>query len=210
MIEAIITFIQVYLLPLGAFGVFLASVIEEIIAPLPSAMVIFASGFLLVSGPISMGSISDLLLHVALPAAAGVVLGSLLVYYIAYYMGKPVLDRWGKWFGLSWKNIEDLQQRFSETRFDEWSLFVIRAVPIVPSVVISAFCGLVRFPVRSYILYSFLGLCVRATILGFLGWQIGALYFTYAEVIGLFEDIILYSLIAGVILFLLYRKFRKS
>ncbi len=211
MIESIIAFIQHYLLPLGGAGVFVASILEEIVAPVPSAVIIFASGFLLVSGPINFDSIIQLLMKVAIPAALGVTVGSLFAYGIAYFAGKPVLVKWGKWFGLSWDDIEKLNKKFSESSFDEFSLFIVRAIPIVPSVVISVFCGLVRFPLRSYLIYSLAGLLIRTTVLGFIGWQFGKFYFHYAELISLFENFILGGLIILVLAFLVWRiKSRKN
>ena len=205
MIGSLIHFIQIHLLPLGGAGVFVASVIEEIVAPIPSAVIIFASGFLLVSGPVNMDSMLQLLVKVAIPAALGVTIGSLFAYFVAFFIGKPILVKWGKWFGLSWDDIEKLHQKFSKSSFDELSLFIVRAIPIVPSVVISAFCGLIRFPLRSYLIYSFAGLLVRTTILGFVGWQIGKFYFQYAKVIALFENFILAAIVIAALVFIGWR-----
>lgn len=212
MIEHLILFIQTHLLPLGGLGVFIASIIEEVLAPIPSAFVIFASGFLLVEGPITFSSLFRLITTVTIPAALGIVTGSFLVYGVAYYAGKPVLTKWGKWLGFSWDDVEKIQRRFAETPFDEVSLFVVRAIPMVPSVVISAFCGLIRFPVRSYALYSFLGLMIRATVLGFIGWQIGALYSRYARYVTLFENVIFVLIAVSVLGFVGWRiyKHRKQ
>src|SRR5438477_612068 len=82
---------------------------------------------------------------VVIPAAAGITLGSLMVYGIAYWAGKPALDKWGKWLGLGWKDVEAIQKKFSEKSFDEWGLFILRCIPILPSVAISAFSGLIRY-----------------------------------------------------------------
>lgn len=209
MIEHAISLINHVLIPLGGAGVFAASIAEEIFAPIPSAMVIFASGFLLVSGPISFDSIITLLLKVAIPAALGITIGSLFAYWVAYVAGKPVIVKWGKWLGLSWDDVEKMHAKFSSSSFDELSLFSIRAIPVVPSVVISAFCGLVRFPLRSYLIYSFLGLLVRTTILGFFGWQIGKLYFQYAKTIALFENIILVTVAVAVLVFIAWRVYKS-
>ena len=210
MIETFINFIQTHLIPLGGMGVFIASIIEEIIAIIPSAIVIFTSGFLLVSGPVSFSSIFSLFIKVALPASLGIAIGSLFVYSIAYFAGKPILVKWGKWLGLSWADIEKVQEKFSKTSFDELSLFAVRAIPVVPSVVISAFCGLVRFPVKSFLVYSFLGLLIRTMILGFIGWQAGKFYFKYANVVSTFEDIILWAVVAGAILFVVWRVYKRK
>jgi membrane protein DedA with SNARE-associated domain len=210
MIEHLILFIQTHLLPLGGLGVFIASVIEEVLAPIPSAFVIFASGFLLVDGSVTLHSLLRLVGVVAVPAALGIVLGSFFVYGVAYYAGKPVLTRWGKWLGLSWDDVEKIQRRFAETPFDEVSLFAVRAFPFIPSVVISAFCGLIRFPVRSYALFSFLGLVVRASVLGFVGWQIGTLYSRYAKFVTLFENVIFILIGISVLMFIGWRIYKHK
>ena len=92
MIENLTHYLELYVLPLGPLGVFLASVAEEVVAPVPSALVMMTAGFVFVSGPVGFGSILKIVLHVALPAALGVTLGSLWIYGIAYWGGKVYLD----------------------------------------------------------------------------------------------------------------------
>lgn len=208
MIEFFVSFIQTHLLPYGGVGVFVASVLEEIIAPIPSAFVSLAAGFLFVSGSFNLNTIFQLLLTVVVPIAAGVTIGSLFVYGIAYYAGKPFLLRWGKWLGLNWSDVEKIQQKFSDTKFDEWSLVFFRSIPIVPSVVVSAFCGLVRFSVREYVVYTFLGTLIRATILSIIGWRVGEIYFKYASFFEIFEKVILGLIVLGVVGFILWRRSR--
>lgn len=209
MIEIFVNYIQHHILVLGSWGVFLASVAEEILAPIPSAVVIFGSGFLLVSGAINLENIFLLFLKVAVPASLGITVGSLFVYALVFWAGKPVLIKWGKWLGLSWDSIEKLHVKFSGTSFDEFSLFLARAFPIVPSVAISAFCGLVRLPIHSFVIYSFFGLLIRTMILGFVGWQVGKFYIHYAEIITIFENIILIALLVSVICFVIWRIYRN-
>ena len=111
MIEYLINFLQTSVLPWGAVGVFVASVIEEIIAPIPSALVMTMSGFLLVTGPISVKAVLALIFKVAIPAALGVTLGSYFIYFIARFGGKIVIEKWGKYIGLYWADIEKFQNR---------------------------------------------------------------------------------------------------
>ncbi len=175
----------------GALGVFVASIIEEVVAPIPSALVMMGAGFSLIGeAAISMSSLSRLLVLVALPAALGVTVGSLLVYGISYWIGKPFLDKWGKYIGVPKGSIERAQEKFDKGYADELVVFGLRVIPLIPSVVISAFCGLVRIPFRSYVLYTFLGTFLRALILGFVGWQAQSLYVVWAEKIEHFEKYI--------------------
>ncbi len=205
MIDSVVVFFQNTLLPLGAIGVFSAAFLEEVIAPIPSTIVLVGSGFILASGALSLDTLFSLVFKVAIPAALGMALGSLFVFGLAYFFGKPAIERWGKWFGLTWEDIEKSKEKFSKGPKDEITLFVLRATPAVPSVAISAFAGLIRFPLRPYLLYSFLGSIVRALILGFVGSRVGALYFHYAEEISDIENYVLVSIAILIVAFVVYR-----
>ena len=102
MIASIIAYLNQVVLPLGAGGVFLASVIEEVISPVPSPVVQMAAGFFFLSGPFSPSLLFTLVFVVVIPVALGVTVGSLVLYYLAYYAGKPLLLRWGRYIGISW------------------------------------------------------------------------------------------------------------
>jgi len=178
-------------MPFGALGLFGAAIAEEIIAPIPSPFIMMAGGFLFLKGSLSWNLVSTLFFKVSLPIAFGVTLGSLVIFYIAYMSGKPVLLRYGKWFGLSWNDLERAEKHFEKGYRDELTVFIMRAVPIIPSVAIAALCGLVRMNLRTYIIYTFLGTLVRSSVLAVLGWQFGSLYMQYADKISHVENTIL-------------------
>ncbi|MFH0804185.1 MAG: VTT domain-containing protein [Candidatus Zambryskibacteria bacterium] len=205
MIEFFVHFLQVNVLPLGAFGVFVASVIEEVIAPIPSALVMTMSGFLLVTGPVSFGAISAVIFKVAIPAALGVTIGSYVVYFIARFGGRFAIERWGKYIGLYWTDIEKFQKRMSGTRRDDILIGVARIVPIIPSTAISAFCGILEMNVIKYFVISFVGVFFRGIILGILGWQVGNVYEKYARAISSAENAILISTILAVVIFIVLK-----
>ncbi len=201
MIESLLAFLEVYVLPWGAVGVFVASVVEEVIAPIPSALIMTTSGFLFVSGPVGLGSISLLIFKVALPAALGVTLGSYFVYFVVRYGGKFAIEKWGKYIGLYWSDIEKMQAKLSGTRKDEAVIALARVMPIVPSVAISALCGIIEMPVLKYAVITFLGMFVRAIILGAVGWQLGNVYQRYAVAIDHIGDYVLIVIALAVVVF---------
>lgn len=205
MIEYFIHFLQANVLPLGAWGVFLASVAEEVIAPIPSALVMTMSGFVFVSGSFSWSVVSALVFKVAIPAAMGVTLGSYVIYFIARYGGKFAVEKWGKYVGLYWSDIEKLQNKLSGTKRDEIIIGAARVLPIVPSVAISAFCGILEMNIVKYFFISFAGVFFRGIILGILGWQVGNLYEKYARVISSAENIVLLSTILAVLIFVVLK-----
>lgn len=210
MIEALIHFLQVNILPWGALGVFVASVVEEVIAPIPSALVMTMSGFLLVSGPISLSSISVLIFKVAIPAALGVTLGSYVIYYAAKFGGKFLIEKWGKFVGLYWEDIEKFQNRLAGTRRDEVFVGIARIIPFVPSVAISAFCGILEMNIFKYFVITFVGVFFRGIVLGALGWQAGNIYEKYAKTLSSIEDLVFVSTILGVLLFIVLKYKSRS
>src|SRR3990167_8917720 len=210
MIETLILFLQIHVLPWGAGGVFVASVSEEGVAPIPSALVMTMSGFLLVVGAVSVKTILALIFKVALPAAFGVTIGSYVVYGIARWGGRPIIERWGKYVGLYWSDIEKLQDKLSGTKKDEIIIGVARVLPFVPSVAISAFCGILGMNASKYFYITFLGVFLRGIILGAIGWQVGSLYGKYAAVISDLESYILYTIIAAIIVFVVVKYIRSA
>lgn len=211
MIQQIILIIETVVLPYGAAGVFAAAFLEEVIAPIPSALILTGSGFLFLGGDaLSFSAAAKLFYTVVLPSSLGITIGSLFVYFLAYAVGKPIIIRWGKFLGISWEKIEKAEQKFTRGYYDELTLFTMRAIPLVPSVAISAFCGLVRLKIKEYILFTFLGTLVRASLLGFLGWQVGSIYIVYAEYLQKIEKIVLLSIAIGTLGFIFYRMYKKE
>ena len=141
MIESLISYIQSIIAQHGAWGVFAATIIEEIISPIPSPIVSLAAGFFLLAPDASLGAtILKSALVIALPVSVGIGLGSSLVYAIGYFGGKPVIEKNKKWLGLDWQDIEKVEKKLIKGRGDEITIFILRVLPFVPGVAISGFC----------------------------------------------------------------------
>jgi membrane protein DedA with SNARE-associated domain len=180
----------------GALGSFLASVIEELIFVIPSTLIQMASGFFLLGAqPVSLHSLISLFFLSALPLAAGLVLGSLFTYSLAYYLGKPLIDRWGRYLLISWGDIEALEERLQRHGAESKMIFGFRLFPLIPSTVINIFCGLTRMPLWRYVPLTFFGVIGRAYVVAFAGWQLGSVYHRYAHYIDQFENLGLVVLI---------------
>jgi membrane protein DedA with SNARE-associated domain len=195
----------------GAFGVFTGSIIEEVISIIPSALIQLGAGFFMLQGmETSVSSIIFLLIHVALPASLGLAIGSLVFYAIGYVGGKPIIEKYGKFFTVSWDMIEKFEDKFSHTAKDEFAFFVARTIPGVPSVVLSTLSGVVRMNLFKYTLLSFLGTIPRAFILGFIGWKFGNSYTSLAGNLSIFENSILGLIIVLVAIFFSYHLLKKK
>lgn len=193
-----IKFLESLMLSYGPLAVFFIGIIEELIFILPSAIVFLGAGFFLIPPETSIWSaLATAFLKIGLPAGAGVAVGSLFIYGLVFWGGKPLMEKYGKYIGLTWEEIERASRRFTAGHWDEALLFGFRALPLFPISVISAACGLVRLPWKEFVLYTFLGALVRSGVSAFIGWGVGVEYEKYAAQ---FEVVEKYGLIFLIIL----------
>lgn len=209
MIHSFITFIENIIIPMGWMGVFFAEILEEVIVPIPSALVLFTSGFILLDGEISPSFFKDLLFVITIPGAIGLTLGSLFIYYLTFYGGKLVIEKYGGYLGVSWQEFVDFDERMNKSKYDEFLFVVSRIVPIVPSSLVAVFGGLTRMPLKKYITLTLVGAFFKAMIYGFVGYKVGYLYKQYAEQVGHFEDIGLVIIFITIMVFLSNRVYKK-
>ncbi|MBZ9570969.1 VTT domain-containing protein [Methanobrevibacter sp. TMH8] len=173
MLEQIIIQIQSIIISYGAIGLFIGGVVKEFI-PIPSTAIILGSSLILLKGQaITLNSTLNLLFIIAIPVSLGMTIGAIITYIPCFYMGKPFITKWGKYISLRWEDIEEMEKKFENRRRDDVILYLIRATPIIPSIILSAFCGVIRYDLKKYIIITFLGGLTRAIIFGIIGWQFG-------------------------------------
>lgn len=196
----------------GQISVFIGVMIEQIIVPIPSPMIIMGAGAILISPELSIpNAFLQILWIIVLPGTIASTLGSYIGYLISYYGGKALVVRYQRFLGVDWKEIENLEKRFQGKK-EALSIFFSRAIPVFPISLVSIFAGLLRVPVRPFTFYTFLGSMFRCLFLGFVGWWIGATYEKVATRLDSVETIIsiLMVIVMGGVLGYLYYKFRKS
>ena len=187
----------------GAWSVFIGVIIESVIVPIPSPLIIMGAGFVLISPELSfLHALPPILLKIVLPGAIASTLGAYIGYAIGYFGGKPMVDRWEKFLGFSWQDVEALERRFQSGQVNIL-IFFLRALPIFPLSVISAAAGLLRLPIGQFSLWTFYGTIPRCLFLGYLGWGLGETYQGIAKGIdraaGLVSGILILAVIAAII-----------
>ncbi len=196
LIEILTQFIMAH----GALGVFLASVLEEVIVPIPSTLIQTGAGFLFLSGQaVTAHTIWILLAHIVLPAAVGVTVGSLLIYGLVWWGGMPFVHRFGKFFFLTPAKVEHAKEYVLSHRSIIWAFCGIRFIPILPSVFVAAGAGLIRLPIRIYLWTTFVGVAVRATYLGFAGWLTGQALESLSPNHSAIGTVILFTIALGIV-----------
>lgn len=187
----------------GPWSVFAGVIIESVIVPIPSPLIIMGAGFILISAELNfLQALAPILLQIVLPGSIASTVGAYIGYAIGYYGGKPMVDRWEKFLGFSWRDVEALERRFQGGQV-KTSIFFLRALPVFPLSVISAAAGLLRLPINQFSLWTFYGTIPRCLLLGYLGWGLGETYQGFAKGIdkaeGIVSGILILSIFGAII-----------
>jgi len=209
MIEEIVNYILEAIRSSGAWGVVIGVMIESILAPIPSPIIIMGAGFIMLpAGAGFLQILPQLLLSITVPGAIATTVGSFIGYSIGYYGGKPLINRFNWLLGVDFDELEQGTKKFAKGPSDELTIFFFRAIPVFPLSVFSAVAGVTRINWKTFAVWTFLGALVRVFVLGIIGWMMGNAYVVAAGYVESLEKIgtilLLGLVIAG--FFYLYRK----
>lgn len=151
-------------LELCSFG---GGLIEEIIAPIPSPFVMAAVG----SAAFAQEKGFMALVWLAVLGAAGKTLGAWVIYIIADKLEDVVIGKFGRFLGVSHQEVEGLGKHFSGGWKDDAILFVLRALPIVPSSPVSVVCGIIKINLRTFLVSTLTGNILRNLAYIYLGYS---------------------------------------
>jgi membrane protein DedA with SNARE-associated domain len=183
----------------GPWSVFVGVIIESVIVPIPSPLIIMGAGFVLISPDLGfMDALMPILLLIVLPGSVASTLGAYIGYAIGYFGGKPLVERWQRFLGFTWSDVEAMERRFQSGQINT-TIFFLRALPIFPLSVISAAAGLLRLPIKQFSLWTFYGTIPRCLFLGYLGWGLGETYQSLARGIDRAESIVSALLIIAIL-----------
>jgi membrane protein DedA with SNARE-associated domain len=170
----------------GYIGVALWVAIESVIIPIPSELVLPFAGFLVGTGaelePLTGQPWSYWL--VVLAGTLGATVGALVAYAIGAWGGRPLIQRWGRYLGITDADLDRAEAFFA--RHGEAASFFGRMVPVIRSLVSFA-AGVARMPLGRFIAFTFLGSLPFTALLVFAGVQLGANWESIGGVIKRFE-----------------------
>lgn len=146
--------------PLEIF-VFVGTFIEEVIAPIPTPIILGTAGYLARESIFPLGYI----LLLALVGATAKVLASYLFYILGQKSGEVFIARWGKFFGVSLDDHTALSRKLNRGVWDDVFLVGIRVLPIIPTFVVSLACGAMRIKIRTFLWTTFVGNLIRNIII---------------------------------------------
>jgi membrane protein DedA with SNARE-associated domain len=193
----------------GMLAVVLGVAVETVVVPIPSPVILMAAGFILITAE----SFSQALLQaLSMSVVAGVAqtVGSYIVYGLAFYGGRPLIERYERWHGVSWSEVEDFRKGFERGGKEGLTLFLLRAIPVVPLSVVSGVAGVIKMDFRSFTAYTFLGTVPRNMALALLGWQLAGAYGALAQQINSVETLVTVVLLVAIAGYVLAHKFKDK
>ncbi|MFB6292489.1 MAG: DedA family protein [Candidatus Nanohaloarchaea archaeon] len=200
-VEPLIQLIQQH----GVIAVVLGMIAEEIIVPIPSPVVPMAAGALLVESTSLAPALFEILFLIAIPASIASVISSYFVYGIAYYGGKPVLQRYGRWLDITWEDVQHLEHHFDHEH-EKYYVAIFRAAPVLPLSLISGAAGLFRMDWKTYGIWSFIGMLPRNFVLALIGWTVKDDFVKLASRIDTISTAVIVIVAAAVGFVIVYRK----
>ncbi|MHB8763247.1 MAG: DedA family protein [Deferrisomatales bacterium] len=145
---------------LGYPGIFVMMLLESSFFPFPSEVVMIPAGYLAYRGEMSMT------IAIAM-GIAGSLAGALINYYLAVWLGRPLLERYGRYLFLPPDKLHRMEAFFRD--HGEISTFVGRLITVVRQY-ISFPAGLARMPMGRFLLYTGLGAGLWVAILAGIGY----------------------------------------
>ena len=194
--ETLSNFVIAVIEQLGYGGVFVGMTLESTGLPLPSEIVMAFAGYVVWEGRLS-------LLGVTLAGALGCLTGSLVLYGIGAYGGRPLLERYGKYVLIRKEELDRAEQWFG--KHGEGAVIISRLLPFVRSF-ISLPAGIVRMDVKRFSAYTLLGSLPFCFGFAYVGFALGP---HWKDIRGLFRyfDI---AVIVGVVLLIGYLIYRRA
>jgi membrane protein DedA with SNARE-associated domain len=149
---------------LGYPGIVALMAIESSVLPLPSELIMPPAGYLAAKGQMNAyGAV--------LAGAVGSILGALVNYALAVFVGEPILRRYGKYVLISERSLDKAEAFFK--RHGEIGTLLGRLLPVVRHL-ISIPAGVCRMNLPRFVVFTGVGAGGWCAILVYIGWLLGS------------------------------------
>jgi len=170
---------------LGYLGIFLGMTLESSFFPFPSEAVLIPAGALAAQGKMTIFT-------AFLMGTLGSLVGALINYYLALFLGRYTVDRlvekYGKFLFLNKKKLKKSDKYFD--KHGEITTFVGRLIPVVRQV-ISLSAGFSKMNIWRFVIYTALGAGIWSMVLVLVGFYFGTSFSWFAVIIFLIIFVLL-------------------
>lgn len=181
--------------------VVIGAFLEEIIAPIPSPFVMTTTAALAQA----QNYVFLQLMLIVLVASIAKTISSFLIYLAADKLEDVVVDKLGKYIGVSHKLIEQIGGFLTGTWVDDFLMILARALPFIPTSLVSVGAGVIKYSKKSFMITTFLGVIIRNSFylwVGYVGitqlehvWQEVKGHPFFIAIVAILLALVLYSLL---------------
>ncbi|MBN1903852.1 MAG: DedA family protein [Deltaproteobacteria bacterium] len=166
----------------GFLMIFLFMTIESSFIPFPSEVVLIPAGFMAYRGELFFGDPYIDIAFVFVCGLAGSLAGAYINYYLAMYLGRPFLYRYGRYFFIKPSVLTRSEEIF--LKYGEIATFICRLLPAIRQL-ISIPAGVAKMPLSRFSLFTALGAGIWSIILIWVGYYLGRLSgdMTYSDLV---------------------------
>jgi len=147
--------------------ILLLMLLESTVIPVPSELVVAPAAYHAAAGHLNV-------LLVVLAATVGADIGASINYFVALYVGRPVIYRFAnsKWGKMCLLNQEKVEK--SERYFDDHGVAATLTGRLIPGIrhLISIPAGLARMHYAKFLLYTTIGAGCWHAVLAAMGWYL--------------------------------------
>ena len=147
----------------GYTGIFIMMALESTVLPVPSELVLIPAGYLAHQGQMNFWLI-------VLASTVGSLVGASFNYVVAMWVGRPFLERWGRYFFVRPELLHRTDAFFF--RHGAVSTFTGRLIPGIRHL-ISIPAGLARMNPGAFAFYTCLGAGLWSVVLTLFGYFLG-------------------------------------
>ncbi len=190
--------LTVWLVEYGSVALFILLALGIVALPVPEETLMVISGVLMASNVLHIPS-------TIVAAFLGSVTGITMSYLLGKTAGTYLLHRWGSWFGITEKRMEQAHYWFE--RFGKWTLVVGYFIPGVRH--LTGFCaGMTELEYRTFAIYAYLGALLWVTTFLSIGYFFCDHCLHFFATLELTADDVIHIALAAIIILSLYLLFR--
>src|SRR5688572_23150850 len=113
-VELVTAWILIIITRFGYTGIFVTMTLESAAIPIPSEIVLPFSGYLAASGQLNFW-------FVVIVATMANLAGAIVLYFVGFYGGRVLLERYGKYVFIHQEEIERIDRWFAKNQ--SWTAF---------------------------------------------------------------------------------------
>jgi membrane protein DedA with SNARE-associated domain len=162
-VEEIILWLVKVIGDMGYVGILLLMAMESSLFPVPSELVVPPAGYLASQGQMNIWLVIFF-------STLGSLIGALFNYALAYYLGRPWILRYGKYFLIPPEKFAKVESFF--LKHGEISTFTGRLIIVVRHL-ISLPAGLSKMDLKRFTIFTLVGSFIWVSILAYIGYIVG-------------------------------------